>query len=294
MIKRLIEISDGPTFLCIELDQLVLQRQGAEIGRVPVEDIGLLIVDHHSTTYTHSVLTRLVEKGAAVVVCDQHHLPAGMLVGYEGNELVAQRVAMQAAVRVTVKKRLWRQIVRQKIRGQVKNLAVNDPAGPAMLELARRVRSGDASNCEGQAAGIYWPAVFGEEFRRDRYGLPPNNLLNYGYMVMRAAVARAIVSAGLQPALGLHHHHRNNAFALADDLVEVVRPMVDAVVIDLALHKRHLELDRESKGALLGLLGQTVTVGEQSGPMMVALHRIIGSLARCYEGVGRELELPDL
>ena len=294
MIKRTIEISDGPTFLCIELDQLVLQRDHEEIGRVPVEDIGLLIVDHHSTTYTHSVFTRLVQAGAAVVVCDQHHLPAGMLLGYEANELVAQRVAMQAALKVPLKKRLWRQIVRRKIRGQVKNLPADDPARPPMLDLARRVRTGDTANCEGQAAALYWPAVFGGEFRRDRYGTPPNNLLNYGYMVMRAAVARAIVSAGLHPAMGLHHHHRNNAFALADDLVEVLRPMVDAVVIDLALYQRHLELDRQSKGALLALLGQTIRVGEQSGPLMVGLHRIIASLTRCYEGVQRELELPDL
>jgi CRISPR-associated protein Cas1 len=294
MIKRTIEISDGPTFLCIELDQLVLQRQGAEIGRVPVEDIGLLIVDHHSTTYTQAVFTRLLNAGAGVVVCDQQHLPAGILLPYQGNELVAQRVALQAAVKLPVKKRLWQQIVRHKIRGQVKNLPGDDPAGPAMLELARRVRSADASNCEGQAAALYWPAIFGGEFRRDRFGLPPNNLLNYGYMVLRAAVARAIASAGLHPAFGLHHHHRNNAFCLADDLVEVFRPMVDGVVIELALLRRHLELDRQSKQLLLGLLTREVKIGEQTGPLMVGLHRMMGSLVRCYEGLQQELDLPDL
>ncbi len=294
MIKRTIEISDGPTFLSIELDQLLIQRDRQQIGQVPVEDIGLLIVDHHSTTYTHSVFTRLLEKGATIVVCDQHHLPAGMLLSFQGNELAGQRLALQAAVKLPVKKRLWRQIVRAKIRAQVANLPADDPARDAMLALVPRVRSADADNCEGQAAALYWPAMLGGDFRRDRYGLAPNNLLNYGYMVLRAAVARAIVSAGLHPALGLHHHHRNNAFALADDLVEVFRPMVDAAVVDLALIQRHMELDRQSKGVLLGLLTRQMTIASQTGPLMVGLHRMMASLVRCYEGLQQDLDLPDV
>jgi CRISPR-associated protein Cas1 len=292
MIKRTLEISDGPTFLHIEDDQLVLERNRQEIGRVPAEDVGVLIVDHHSTTYTQGVLVRLLHHGAAVIVCGPDHLPAGILLGFEQSSLVAQTVRLQAQAKLPLKKRLWRQIIQHKIRGQARNMPADDPATGIMLELARTVKSGDPANCEGQAARLYWPAMFGEAFRRDRDGLPPNNLLNYGYMVMRAAVARAAVSAGLSPAMGLHHQNRANAFCLADDLVEVLRPMVDKVVVDLYV-KGRLEMHQEAKAAILGLLTREISVGGQKGPLMVALHRIIASLVRCLQLAQDRLDLPD-
>lgn len=292
MIKRTLEISDGPTFLRIENDQLVLERHKEELARVPAEDIGILLVDSASTTYTHSVFTRLLDHGAAIVLCGENHLPTGMLLGFEQSALVAQRVRLQAEAPKPLCKRLWRQIVQHKIRAQFKNMPADDPAATILLELARSVRSGDAANAEGQAARLYWPALFGSEFRRDRDGLPPNNLLNYGYAVLRAAVARALVSAGLHPAIGLHHHNRSNAFCLADDLLEVLRPRVDAVVIELYLQRR-LELDRQSRAALLTLLVDEISVAGQSGPLMVGLHRITASLVRCLEQVQDRLDLPD-
>ena len=227
MIKRTIDISEGPTRLSIELDQLVLTRDRQEIARIPCEDVGVLLVDHHSTTYTHAVFTRLAEAGACAVLCGANHLPAALVLPMQNNELTARRTRTQAACLRPLRKRLWRQIVRRKVRGQAENLPEDHPVRKRLIEMAKEVKSGDVTNIEGQAARFYWPALMGSEFRRDPDGLPPNGLLNYGYMVMRTAVARALVAAGLHPSFGLQHQHRNNTFALADDLVEVLRPRID-------------------------------------------------------------------
>jgi CRISP-associated protein Cas1 len=291
MIKRTLDISDGPTYLFIENDQLVLLREKQEIGRVPCEDIGMLLVDNRATTYSHSAMTRLLHHGAVVVLCDESHLPAGLLMPVAGNELLTQRLRAQTECSQPLRKQLWRQVVREKIAGQARNLPDDHPAKEKLHNLRETVHSGDTGNCEGQAARLYFPALFGEDFRRDRDGLPPNGVLNYGYMVMRAAVARAICAAGLHPALGLNHHNRNNAFCLADDLVEVLRPRVDAVVLELMKQGGGF-VDKPAKTALLGLLTTEITVADQSGPLMVGLHRMVASLVRCYEGTQKELDLP--
>jgi CRISPR-associated protein Cas1 len=292
MIKRTIDISTGPTLLAIEHDQLVLSRNHEEIGRVPCEDIGVLLVDHVATTYTHAVFLRLIDFGAVVVFCGANHLPAGMLLPMENNELTARRMRMQASAPLPLRKRLWKQIVRRKVRLQAENLDAEHPVRARLMAMALEVKSGDPSNVEGQAARFYWPALMGDNFRRNPDGLPPNNLLNYGYMVMRAAVARAIVAAGLHPAFALQHAHRNNAFALADDLVEILRPMVDAAVLRI-MRQGGGFIDRDSKQILLGLLTQEVTVRRECGPLMVQLHRVAASLLRCYEEKAKKLDLPE-
>lgn len=291
MIKRTVDISEGPAFLCIEADQLVLKREGEEIGRVPCEDIGLLLVDQRAVTYTHSALTRLLHHGAAVVLCGDEHLPCGLLLPMADNQLLTQRLRAQIAASAPLKKNLWRQIVRHKIRGQADNLPADHPARRQLLNLAANVKSGDTSNAEGVAATFYWRAYFGDEFRRDPEGTPPNGLLNYGYMVFRAACARALVAGGLQPALGLHHSNRNNPFCLADDLVELFRPLVDQAVRQLAERDIFL-VGKESKREILSLLARSITVGDTSGPLMVALHRVVASLVKCLEGESKEMELP--
>lgn len=291
MIKRTIDISEGPTRLSVELDQLVLTRERREIGRVPCEDIGVLLVDHHSTTYTQAVFTRLAQCGTCVVLCGPNHLPAAVVLPMEGNDLTARRMRAQAAVARPLRKRLWRQIVRRKVRMQAENLPEQHPARGRLLEMAKEVKSGDTTNVEGQAARFYWPAMMGEEFRRDPEGLPPNNLLNYGYMVMRAAVARALVAAGLHPAFGLQHQHRANTFALADDLVEVLRPRVDRAVLELSREGSGF-IDRQAKEKLLGLLTEEVSVADLRGPLMVQLHRVAASLVRCFEGEQDRIDLP--
>jgi CRISP-associated protein Cas1 len=199
---------------------------------------------------------------------------------------------LQAAAPVPLRKRLWKQIVRHKVRLQAGNLDPEHSVRRRLVAMADEIKSGDRSNIEGQAARFYWPALLGPDFRRDPDGLPPNNLLNYGYMVMRAAVGRALVAAGLHPALSLKHAHRNNAFALADDLVEVLRPMVDAAVVAL-MRAGGGFIDRESKQKLLGLLAEEVAVGDVRGPLMVQLHRVAVSLLRCYECEQKQLDLPE-
>ena len=291
MIKSIIDISESPAFLRIENDQVVLERDKVEVARIPAEDIGVLLVDQQATVYTHSVLTRLLGYGAVVVLCGQNHLPCGCLLPTEGNALVAERLRLQMEASLPTRKRLWRQIVTEKILRQMGNLKDDDPMRVRLRNLADGVRSGDPSNCEGQAGRWYWPAMMGPEFRRDPEGLPPNGLLNYGYIVIRAAVARAVCAAGLHPAIGLHHSNRRNAFALADDLIEVLRPRIDRVVVDLAADGE-LMVNKTSKAALLGLLSVTVQTGDTAGPLMVGLHRMVASLVACYEGTAHEIELP--
>lgn len=291
MIKRTIDISQGPTFLSIENDQLILTRDKQRIGQVPCEDVGVLLVDHVATTYTHAAFTRLLHFGAVVVLCGPNHLPVGMVMPMESNELTARRMRLQASAPLPTRKGLWKQIVAEKVRLQAMNIALENPVRGRLLAMAGEVKSGDRTNVEGQAARFYWPALLGAEFRRDPEGLPPNNLLNYGYMVLRSAVARALVSAGLHPVFSLQHSHRNNAFALADDLLEVLWPRVDRAVLELISHGQGF-IDKESKQKLLGILAEEVSLGDQSGPLMVQLHRMAASLLRCYEGASRRLEMP--
>jgi CRISPR-associated protein Cas1 len=292
VIKRTIDISDGPTFLNIENDQLVLTRNKERIASIPCEDVGMLLVDHRATTYTHGALTRLTAYGAAVVLCDEQHLPCGLLLPYANNDLHTQRLRHQVGIKQPLRKQLWRQIVRHKIQGQAGNLPEDSDVRRRMMAIAADVKSGDTSNGEGVAARFYWPAMMGADFRRDPDGLPPNQLLNYGYMVFRAACARALVAGGLHPAFGLQHSNRNNAFCLADDLVEVFRPRIDRAVKELLLRGGGM-IDREGKQAILSLLAEEITVAGQKGPLMVQLHRVVASLVHCLQGSGRTLDLPE-
>ncbi len=292
MIKRTIEVSEGPTHLSVELDQLVLVRQKLKVASIPCEDVGVLLLDHHSITYSHAALTRLLGAGAVIILCGEKHLPVGILLSNADNQLTARRMRQQAAMKAPLRKRLWQQIVRHKVRGQATVLAMGHPMRLRLLAMAAEVVSGDRTNIEGQAARFYWPALFGHEFRRDPDGLPPNSLLNYGYMVFRAACARAITAAGLHPVFSLQHTHRNNAFALADDLVELFRPSVDRAVFDLVLEGGGF-IDRPAKQKILSLLTEEIVVAGQGGPLMVQLHRIVASLVRCCEGTSRQLDLPE-
>jgi CRISPR-associated protein Cas1 len=293
MIKRIIDISEGPTFLNIEDDQLILTRKQERIASIPCEDIGMLLVDHRQTTYTHSAMTRLLERGAAIVLCGEDHLPRGILLPLENNDLHTRRFRVQVAAKLPLRKQLWQQIVIHKVKGQAMNLPLDHPSRRRLLALGAEVKSGDTSNCEGVAARFYWTALMGEAFRRDPEGAWPNPLFNYGYMVFRAAVARAIVGAGLHPAIGLYHSHRNNPFVLADDLVEVFRPRIDRAVVGY-VSGGAAAIDKAAKAAILSLLSEPITVGGISGPLMVGLGRMLASLVRCFEGTQKSLELPEL
>ena len=225
MIKKIIDISDGPTYLQIENDQLVLTRHAERIASIPCEDVGVVLIDHPAVTYTHAALTRLLFHGAVVIPCGKDHLPAGILLPLENNDLHTARLRAQVKVALpSCASNSGSKSSNTKFARQAAQSSRNKFHPHArLLVMATEVKSGDSSNCEGQAARFYWPALMGESFRRDPDGVWPNPILNYGYMVFRAAVGRAIVAAGLHPAIGLYHSNRNNPFVLADDLVEVFR-----------------------------------------------------------------------
>lgn len=306
MIKRTIEISQRAAYLAVRNGQLLIHpRDGdrdALLGQTPCEDVGVLLVDHPAVTYSHAALAALLEHDAAVVLCGRDHLPAGLLLPIGEHSQVVWRIRLQLAAKRPLRKRLWRQIVRAKVRAQALNLPSGSDTRSKLLALARNIRSGDPENIEAQAARAYWNAwrsalggtdfqPANSSFRRDPDGPPPNNLLNYGYAVLRAAVARAIVAAGLLPAIGIHHRHRANAFCLADDLVEPLRPMVDVRVADL-VRGGETELSPDAKRGLLELLTVEVRAGDQTGPLMVALHRYAASFVKCLEGLSERLEIP--
>lgn len=293
------------------------------LATIPCEDIGIVLVEEPGTTYTHAALTTLLKYDAAVVICGRNHLPAGLLLPFGEHTEVVWRIHDQLAVRKPLQKQLWRQLVQAKIRAQAANLPPGSAVRSRLLGLARQVRSGDPSNVEAQAARAYWSALFASvaqpspavespggagvspasigvgqasppaavPFRRDPDASGLNALLNYGYAVVRAAVARAIVSAGLLPALGIHHANRSDAFCLADDLVEPLRPLVDARVRDLA-RAGCGELNPTTKPELLKVLTAEVCTGQQTGPLMVALHRMVASLVRCFAGQAKALDIP--
>lgn len=292
MIKRTVEISSGPAHLALRHGQLVVRRRDQPPATVPCEDLGVLIIDEQATTITAGLLAALMKHGGTLIICDASHHPAGLLLPLVGNDLQTERLRAQVEASRPLGKRLWQQIVRAKIRMQAANLAPDQPQYNRLLALVGDVRSGDPSNIEAQAARIYWPALLGQDFRRDPDGPPPNNLLNYGYAVLRAAVARAIVAAGLHPSLGFHHRNRYNPFCLADDLMEPFRPLIDARVRHLA-GMGCLQINPQSKRELLRILGEPVRVGGHSGPLMVALHRTAASYCQCLTGQARTLDLPE-
>ncbi|HOK65867.1 MAG TPA: type II CRISPR-associated endonuclease Cas1 [Anaerohalosphaeraceae bacterium] len=295
MIKRIIEISTAGTYLSVHLGQLLIRQDGQLKGQIPCEDIGVLLIDHPAVTCTHSVLTVLLEQGAAVITCNGKHLPAGLLLPLESNSVQAERFREQIAAGESLKKRLWKQIVQAKIAHQARLVRSDPQTRRALMALRRRVRSGDPDNIEAQASARFWPAFLQDpSFRRHRQGPPPNSLLNYGYIVLRAAVARALCSAGLLPTLGIHHRNRYNAFALADDLIEPFRGFVEEKVRELYAQSNPSdgELTKETKAALLEVLYRPVVVAGFKGPLMVALHRTAASLARCFAGQQKTLDLP--
>jgi CRISP-associated protein Cas1 len=305
MIKKIIEISQARRHLAVRLGQLIIKENGTELSTIPCEDIGVLLVDHAGVTYTHSVFTELLRCGAAIVLCGGNHQPSGMLLPIESNTIQTERFTQQIQAKQPVKKKLWQQIIRAKIRHQAKIAGPDSEVYKELMALRERVRSGDPENIEAQASKKFWSAylndltdssaALGMTFHRNIEGTPPNNLLNYGYMVMRAAVARALCSAGLHPSIGLHHCNRYNAFCLADDILEPFRGFVESKVKQICETQTTLdELTQPIKAQLLEVLYQEVTIGDNVGPLMVGLHRTAASLARCFAGEQREMDLPEM
>lgn len=294
MIKRTLYFGN-PAYLSIKLDQLVIQKPKEESKTtVPIEDIGIVLLDHQQITITHEVLRRLQANKAAIISCNKQHLPSGLMLPIEGNYTQSKTQKYQINASVPLKKQLWQQTVIAKIRNQKLLLKFLELPYKRLQILETRVQSGDPSNIEGQAAAYYWRTLF-KDFKRDRHGDPPNNLLNYGYIVLRAIIARALVSSGLIPTFGIFHKNQYNAYALADDIMEPYRPFVDHIVYDLF---NNYEIDNflntEAKKRLLSIATSDAMFAKKRSPLMVGLSFTTKSLADCFSGVKRKITYPEL
>ena len=290
MLKRTILFAH-PYHLRVEDKQLVaVDRETGKEKRAPVEDLGYVILDHPQISVTLPLLEELNSRNVAVIFCDRKHMPVSMNLNLDGHHLQSELFRYQTQASLPLKKNLWQQTVTAKIRNQAALLEKKGGKYEDLLVMARNVKNGDADNREGAAARLYWLRLFGKDFVRDRYGSPPNNLLNYGYAVLRAAVARALTGSGLLATLGIHHHNRYNAFCLADDIMEPYRPFVDELA-DMIYREENnpAELSNKIKLRLLELLSRDVTVGKMKRPLMVALSLTSASLAQCFSGETRKL-----
>lgn len=296
MIRKTLEFSTPGTRLSVSHRQLVIARPDQPKVTRPIEDLGVVIVDDVRATYTQSVFLELLDAGATVLVSGRNHLPVGIMLPLDAHHVQTERHRAQVAAKEPVKKRVWQTLIRAKIMQQAAVLTHFTGGHAGLVHMAGRVRSGDPDNLEARAAQRYWPRLFGSVFRRDRDAGGVNALLNYGYAVIRAAVARAIVAAGLIPTLGVHHRNRSNPFCLADDLFEPYRPYVDWRVKLLVSGDTKPPPDlsqKETRAALLSLFNETVQVDERRLPLLYAIQAGAASLCRALTGGDRSLALPE-
>lgn len=305
MIKKTLYFGN-PAYLSLRNGQLVIRLPEVEkaelpdiikqetIRTVPIEDIGVVVLDNKQITITQGALAELVTNSAAVITCDSKCMPTGMLLPLSGNTLYQERFRNQIEAAIPLRKQLWQQTVKAKIENQAYCLQKNTSKSFVPLHvLARKVRSDDADNHEAQAAAYYWKNLFSDGFTRDKDGIPPNNLLNYGYAILRAVIARALVGSGLLPVYGIHHHNRYNAYCLADDIMEPYRPFVDDLVIS-TMKKMEVsdDLTVALKREMLSIPVLDVVIGGKRSPLMIAAGLTTASLAKCYNGEAREISYP--
>lgn len=292
-MDRIVDIATDGRHLSLYRGFLIVKEQHEEVGRIALDDIHAVIVHAHGTTWSANLVAALAERGAPIVFCAANHSPVAVTLPLEGHHAQNARFRAQWDASKPLAKQLWRRIVSAKIAMQGALLAARGVAGADAFPLiARRVKSGDSDNLEAQAARRYWPLLMGAEFRRDRDSPGANALLNYGYAVIRATVARAVVAAGLHPTIGINHANRGNAFALADDMVEPFRPLVDALVVTMAA--RGIDtLDPALKRRFAQLIAFDVRIGGEVSPVSIAAARLAQSLARAFESGRPSLALFD-
>lgn len=291
MVGRVVEVATDGRHLAVDRGFLTVAEKGAEVGRIPLDDLAAVVANAHGLTYSNNLMVTLATRGVPVILCGPNHRPAAVVWPVDGHHAQAGRMSDQARASVPLKKRLWQQIVRAKIMAQAAALtAVGAEAGGFRL-LARKVRPGDPDNVEAEAARRYWPLLLGPEFRRDTDGDGLNGLLNYGYAILRAATARAVMGAGLHPSFGLMHANRGNALVLVDDLMEPFRPLVDREVHRLK-GEGVTEVSSGGKTALARIMVIDLPTEEGMSPLMTCLDRLVNSLAKAYAGEGDRLVLP--
>lgn len=264
----------------------------------PIEDLGAVVIESEQVTMSSCLITTLLENKVAMIVCDSKHMPSGLMLPLEGNTLQSERFEAQISASQPLKKQLWQQTVSMKIKNQGAVLRKANGMEPGnMLAWASQVRSGDPDNLEGRAAAYYWRNLFGEHsgFARGQNGEAPNSLLNYGYAILRAVIARSLVASGLMPTLGIHHSNKYNAYCLADDIMEPYRPYVDMLVLDI-MRKQQLqpEISNATKRLLLTIPAIDVRIGKLSRPLMIAASMTTASLAKCFLGEIRKLQYPEI
>ena len=298
MIKRTLYFGN-PSYLNLRDRQIVVDILDGDKRQVtvPVEDIGVVVLDSPQITITNPLLNALLLNNTAVITCNEKHMPFGLMMPLETNTLQSERFKDQMEASLPLKKQLWQQTVEAKISNQIWLLETKGVDVEPMRYYQRSVRSGDPDNYEGRAAAFYWKNLFegilDDAFVRGRYEDAPNNLLNYGYAILRSIVARSLVGSGLLPTLGIHHHNRYNAFCLADDLMEPYRPFVDRVVLEIINEFEDCsELTKEIKARLLVIPTLDVVIDEQKSPLMLSTQRTTASLYDCFEGVSRKLLYP--
>ena len=294
MLKRALFFST-PFCLSLRNEQMVIHTKEAPDMQksVPIEDIGVVVLEHQQTTVTLPLLNALSDNNVAVVFCGNDRMPNAMLMNLDSNKTQGESYRAQAEASEPLKKGLWKQIVEAKIRNQAALLRKVGKDGDKLKPYYMNVKSGDTDNREGIAAKIYWTELFGRDFVRMREGAAPNNLLNYGYTILRAAVARALMGSGLLPAFGIFHRNRYNAFPLADDLMEPYRPYVDELVYNLHAAGKS-QLTKEVKGELLRILFADTRFDKVLRPLDVGLTFTSASLAKCFAGTQKKLLYPQL
>ena len=297
MIKKTLYFGN-PAYLKTKTDQLVIDSaERDDPVTIPIEDIGLLIIDHPQITITSGVIAKLLEKNVAFITCDATHHPTGLMLNLDGHTLQSKIFSAQLESPLPVKKQLWQQTITAKIYNQAMLLKQQKKENKLLLNYAKDVKSGDSENHEAKAAVYYWKNLFPPfiEFKRERNGMPPNNMLNYGYAVLRAIVARSLVGSGLLPTVGIFHRNQYNAYCLADDIMEPYRPFVDKMVCTMINPlEPEFELTTEHKKSLLTVPAMDVFVDGERSPLMVAVQRTTASLARCFEGKIKKIVYAEL
>lgn len=310
MIKKTLCFSN-PIYLSLRNAQLVLHIPEVENNKtlpeaikkkaertIPIEDIGVVILDNRRITITSGAMEALLENNCAVITCNQKSMPVGLLLPLCGNTTQNERFRSQLEASLPLRKQLWQQTIKQKILNQEHVLRINTAQETKCMRVwSNDVRSGDSDNLEARAAAYYWKNVFTTypNFVRDREGTPPNNLLNYGYAILRAIIARALVGSGLLPTLGIHHHNRYNAYCLADDIMEPYRPYVDQLVLDIIQCNLEIsDITRDLKMQLLGIPMLDVVINGKRSPLMIAAQQTTASLAKCFAGEIKRISYPEM
>ncbi|MEA1784700.1 type II CRISPR-associated endonuclease Cas1 [Arenibacter sp. GZD96] len=292
MLKRSILVEKKAAITC-KNQQLVIETQERS-ATIPIEDIGFIVIDHPETYMSVPALNFLIENNTSIILCNKLHMPSGMFLNLNSHHIQQQLFQYQVEASAPLKKKLWQQTIKEKIKNQGALLERITNKKNQFSYLSEKVRSGDTSNMEGVAASAYWKDFFDLPFKRERFGNYPNNFLNYGYAILRAATARALSGSGLLNTLGIHHKSKYNAFALADDIMEPYRPLVDELVYALMETHDAQELNTTIKSELLNLLTRTVYFKDEKSPLMVGLQKTASSLQQCFTGERKKIKYAQL